>query len=136
MEENGANIIQVPGESEQTAPLLVIPHLNPVVVTPRHEHGLGFVEVKSSHGAIMFFEAVYKSAHTVVPELDCGRVKGHEDPWSTNVSSASGGVEGWIPFGMECNSLGPRALGLKLCQHARRLHFGAGDGHDAVSNRI
>jgi hypothetical protein len=76
-------------QCEQTPPGLVVPDLNLVVVTTRHEQGLSRVEIDSSNGAIVFFKAINESPHAVIPELDCGGVEGDENPWSgyTEVSA-------------------------------------------------
>jgi hypothetical protein len=43
---------------------------------------LCFVKIDASYGSIMLLKSVYQCAHTVIPKLNGGRVKGDENPWS------------------------------------------------------
>lgn len=67
MEEDGADIIKMAIEGEETSPGLQRPDLDLVIVTSRDEEGLGLVEVDTAHRAVVLFKAVNKSAHAVVP---------------------------------------------------------------------
>jgi hypothetical protein len=67
VEEHCAHIIQVTVQCEQAPPSLVVPDLNLVIITSGHKQGLGRVEINASDRAIMFFESVNESSHTVVP---------------------------------------------------------------------
>lgn len=82
MEEDGSNIVEMPIEGEQTTSTLVRPDLDLVIVAARNEQGLCSVKVDSSDGAVVFLEPVNERAHSVVPQLNGGRVEGNENPWS------------------------------------------------------
>lgn len=69
-------------QCEQTPPSLVVPDLDLVVITTGDKQGLGRVEIDSSNGAVVFFEAINESSCPVIPELDSGGVEGDENPWS------------------------------------------------------
>lgn len=74
VEEDGSDIVKMAVEGEQAAPGLVGPDLDLVVVTARDEERLGLVEIDTSDGAIVFLEAINQCSHSVIPELDSGRV--------------------------------------------------------------
>lgn len=84
VEENSPHIIQMAIEREQTPPSLIGPDLDFVVVSPRNEKRLRFVEVDASYRAVMLLKSVYQRSHTIVPQLNRGGVQGHKDPWSVN----------------------------------------------------
>jgi len=67
MEERGANIVQVPKQREKTAPELVIPHLNLIVISSRDKQWLLLMEVNASYWTIMFIKLVNKGTHPIVP---------------------------------------------------------------------
>lgn len=69
MEENGANVIKVAIQGEETASCLIRPNLDLVIVTAGYEEGLGFMEVNPTNWAIVFLESIDQSSHTIVPEL-------------------------------------------------------------------
>jgi hypothetical protein len=76
MEKDGANVVQMSSERKQTALLIVVPDLDPIVVTAGDKHGLSLVEIDSSDWTVMFLETVYQSSHSVVPQLDRRGVQG------------------------------------------------------------
>ena len=117
VEEDGSNVVEMAIEREETAPGLIRPDLDLVVIAARHEQRLdiksvpastlfstamhwthlSLVEIDAAHRAIVFFESVDQGAHSVIPELDRGRVKRNEDPWSRarkHQSPQGGGEEG------------------------------------------
>lgn len=67
MEEDRSDVVQMPIQREDTPPRLIRPHLDLVIIPPRNEERLGFVEVDASDWSIMLFEAVDKCPHTIVP---------------------------------------------------------------------
>lgn len=85
VEEDGADIVEMAIEREQTSPSLIRPHFDLVVVTARDEPGLVsvyqpsvqlrgmcsqwlcLVEIDAANRPVVFFEAIYKSSHAVVP---------------------------------------------------------------------
>jgi hypothetical protein len=69
-------------QCKQTPPSLVVPDLDLVIITTGDKQGLGRMEIDSSNGAIVFFEAINESSHAVVPKLDSRGVEGDENPWS------------------------------------------------------
>lgn len=92
VEEDGSNVVEMAVQGEQAAPGLVRPDLDFVVITTRNKQGLRLVKVDASNGAIVLFEAIDQSTHTVVPELNRRRVEGDKDPWSIfNVRSITSG---------------------------------------------
>lgn len=112
MEEHSSYVVKMAVQGEQAASALVRPNLDLVIVRSRNEQWLSFVEIDSSNWSIMFLESINQGAHPVVPELNCGRVKGNEDPWS---------------FWMESKTFSSRRLRLELGEHSRgrgRRHFG------------
>jgi hypothetical protein len=112
VEENGSDVVKMAAQGEKAAPGLQRPDLDLVIVTSGHEEWLGLVEIDTTNGAIVLLESVDQRSHAVVPELNGGRVKRHEDPWS---------------LGVESDALGSGRLGLELGQHSRGgLHFGGG----------
>ena len=54
-------------EREEASPALVGPDFDFVVVPPRHEKWLRFVEINTSYRAIVLLEAVYQCTHAIVP---------------------------------------------------------------------
>ena len=54
-------------KGEEAATSLKRPDLDLVVITSGHEEWLGLVEIDTSYGAIVFFEAVNQGTHAVVP---------------------------------------------------------------------
>ena len=81
VEENGSHIIQMSVQSEKTAPRLIRPYFDLVVVASRDEERLGLVEIDTSNRPVVFFETVNESTHTVVPKLNSRGMEGDEDPW-------------------------------------------------------
>jgi len=59
MEERGANIVQVPKQREKTAPELVIPHLNLIVISSRDKQWLLLMEVNASYWTWGKKQAIY-----------------------------------------------------------------------------
>lgn len=67
MEEDCADVVEMAIESEQASSSLMRPHLDLVIVTTRDEKWLCLVEIHSTNGAIVLFEAVDQCAHAVIP---------------------------------------------------------------------
>jgi hypothetical protein len=67
VKEHGSNVVQMAIERKETSSALVGPNLDLVVIAPRHEQRLRFVEVYASDRPVMLFETVYQSAHAVIP---------------------------------------------------------------------
>ena len=74
VEEDRPDVVKVTIKREKTSSGLVRPHLDLIVVSSRNKKWLCLVEINTSHRTVMFFEAIYESAHTIVPELDRRRV--------------------------------------------------------------
>lgn len=87
MELHRANVVQMTQQGEQATTQLVVPHLDLVVVTSGHEEGLRFVEVNSTHGAIVLVKSIDKRAHAIVPQLDDSAVQARQDPWPLRVEA-------------------------------------------------
>lgn len=81
MEENGSNIIKMAVQRKEASSSLVRPDFNLVIIAAGYEEWLCFVKVDTTDWAIVLFESIYQRAHPIIPELDCGRVKGDKDPW-------------------------------------------------------
>lgn len=69
MKLNGANVVQMSQECEETTAEFVIPHLDFVVVSARDYEGVVEVKVHAADGAVVFFEAVDDGAYAVVPSV-------------------------------------------------------------------
>lgn len=67
MEEDGADIIQVSIQSEETSPGLMRPDLDLVVISAGDEQRLSLMKVYTSDRSIMLFEAVNEGPHAIVP---------------------------------------------------------------------
>jgi hypothetical protein len=67
MKLNSSNVIQVTQEGEETTTELVVPHLDLVVVSTRHDERLVEMKVHTAYRAIVFLEAINDSSHAVVP---------------------------------------------------------------------
>lgn len=83
VEEDCTDVVQVSIQCEQAPSCLVGPNLDLVIVAAGHEEGLGSVEVDATNRTIMLFEPINQSAHSIVPELDGGRVERDENPRSS-----------------------------------------------------
>lgn len=59
MEEDGADVVQMPIEREQASPGLVRPHLDFVVVSARDEQWLRLVEIDAANWPIVLLKTVY-----------------------------------------------------------------------------
>lgn len=81
MEEHGADIIQMSVQGEEASSRLIGPDLDFVIVATGHEKRLGLMKVDATDRAVVLFESINQSAHTIVPELNGGRMQGNEDPW-------------------------------------------------------
>jgi hypothetical protein len=66
VELDGTDVVEVPEEGEQTAPKLVVPNFDLVVVTPGHNQRLDFVKVHSPNGTVMLIEPLQEDAHAAV----------------------------------------------------------------------
>jgi hypothetical protein len=82
VKEDGPNVVKMAVQGEQTASRLIRPDLNLVVVATGHEERLGLVEIDTANGAIMLLKSVDEGSHSVIPQLNSGRVEGDENPWS------------------------------------------------------
>jgi hypothetical protein len=51
VEKDGANVVQVTVERKETAPLLVVPHFDLVVVSTRYKNRLGWMKGDTAYGA-------------------------------------------------------------------------------------
>lgn len=67
MEEYRPNIVQMAIEGEEAPPTLVRPYFDLVVIPPRYEQWLSFVEIDAPDWPIMLLEPIYQCAHTIVP---------------------------------------------------------------------
>jgi len=67
VEEHRSNVVQMAVECEKTSSTLVGPDLDLVVIPPRYEQRLRFMEVYAPHRPIMLLETVYQGAHTIIP---------------------------------------------------------------------
>lgn len=67
VEEDSSHVVQVAVQGEKAPPSLMVPDLDLVVVTAGHEEGLGRVEVDAANRAIVFFEAIDKGSHAIIP---------------------------------------------------------------------
>ncbi len=83
VEEDRPHIVEMSVQGKKTSSRLIRPHLDLVVVAARYEKRLCLVEVNPSDRAVMLLKSINQCSHTVVPELDCGRVKRDKDPWSS-----------------------------------------------------
>lgn len=81
VEENGANVIEVTVQCEETSSCLVGPDFDLVVVTTRDEERLRLVKVDASNRSVVFLESIDERAHSIVPKLNGGRMEGDENPW-------------------------------------------------------
>lgn len=61
---DSADVVEVPQQREEAAPLLVVPHLDFVVVAARHKEGLGGVKVDAAHRACAARAGVHSEAST------------------------------------------------------------------------
>lgn len=83
MKEDSSNIIEMAVQCKEASSGLVWPDFNLVIIAARDEERLCFVKIDAADRTIMLLESIYQCAHPVIPELDCGGVKGHKDPWSS-----------------------------------------------------
>jgi hypothetical protein len=67
VEEDGANIVEMAVEGKEAATSLERPDLDLVIITTGHEERLCLVEIDTSYGTIVFFEAVNQGSHAVIP---------------------------------------------------------------------
>lgn len=67
VEEDGADIVEMAIQGEETSSCLQRPDLDLVVVSARDKQRLGLVEVDTPDWAIVLLEAVDESSHAVVP---------------------------------------------------------------------
>ncbi len=67
VEEDGTDIVQMPVQGEQTSSGLIRPHFDLVIVSARHEEGLGPVKVDATDWPIMLLKSVNERSHAVVP---------------------------------------------------------------------
>ena len=67
VKEDSSNVVEVTIECEETSPGLIGPYFDLVVVSSRNEEGLCLVEINAADWSIVFLEAVYQGAHSIVP---------------------------------------------------------------------
>lgn len=67
MEKDGAYVVEVAIQREETSPCLIRPNFDLVVIPTRNEQRLCLMEIDPSHWAIVLFEPFYKCAHAIVP---------------------------------------------------------------------
>lgn len=102
VEHSGSDVIQMAQQGENATFLLVVPYLDFVIVSARHEQGLLVVETYSAYGAVVFVEFFKQCAHAIIPELDAAVVQTGQDPW---------------PFWVEGKALDSGGFCFKFCQH-------------------
>ena len=102
----------MPIQCEETTAGLVRPHLNLVVIATRDEEGLSLVKIDTSNGSVVLLESIDQCSHSIIPELNGGRVKRDEDPWPVQLgiswqfaAECAQGI-GELPLGMEGNAFG------------------------------
>ena len=112
MEKDGSNIIKMSIQCEQTAAGLVRPHLNLVVIAARDEEGLSLVKIDTSNRSVVLLESIDQRSHSIIPELNGGRVKRDEDPWPVQLgislqfaAERAKGI-GELPLRVEGNAFG------------------------------
>lgn len=110
MEENGSNVIKMAVQRKEASSSLVRPDFNLVIIAARYEEWLCFVKVDTTDWAVVLLKSIDQRAHPIIPELDCGRVKGHKDPWSKAPNQFSKVYplirEAQLPFRVERDSFG------------------------------
>lgn len=110
MEEDSSNVIEMAIQGKEASSSLVRPDFNLVVIAAGYEEWLCFVKVDAANWAIVFLKSIYQRAHPIIPELDCGGVKGHKDPWPNTPNQFSKVYhlmrEAQLPFRVERDSLG------------------------------
>lgn len=74
VEEDCSYVVEMSVQGKQTSPRLIRPDLDLVVVASRNEEGLCLVEIDASNRPIVFFEAINKGSHAIVPQLYSRRV--------------------------------------------------------------
>jgi hypothetical protein len=75
VEEDGSDVVEMAVEGKKATPGLVRPDFNLVVVTTRNKKRLRLVKVHAADGTIVLFKAINQSSHSIIPELDGGRVQ-------------------------------------------------------------
>jgi hypothetical protein len=111
MEENSSNIVEMAVQCKEASSGLVRPDFNLVIIATGYEEWLSFVKIDAADWSIVFLESIYQCAHPVIPELDCGGVKSHKDPWPNTPNQFSeiyrSTWEMQLPFRMKRDSFGP-----------------------------
>jgi hypothetical protein len=87
VEKNGSDVVEMAVQGEEAATCLVGPDLDLIVVSAGDEERLRLMKVDSANRAVMFLKSVDERAHAVIPKLDCGGMKGNEDPWADKMSA-------------------------------------------------
>ena len=67
VEEDCANVIQMPVQCEETPASLVRPDLDLIIVSTRNKERLCLVEVDSPDGPIVLLESINQCPHSIVP---------------------------------------------------------------------
>lgn len=91
----------MPKQRKQTPPLLIVPHLDLVIISSRHEKRLRWMKIHTSNRPLVLIKPINKRSHPVVPQLNHPAVQRGQYPW---------------PLGMETESLHSITLCFKFCQ--------------------
>ena len=75
MELNGPDVFHVPLQREHALLDLIVPHLDEVIVSTTHEHGLRLVEVHAADRPIVILEFLEKALRPVVKQVDAAVVQ-------------------------------------------------------------
>lgn len=81
VKEDRSHIVQVTVQGKETPSGLIGPNLDFVIISARNKQRLRLVKIYPSDRTIMLFKSIYKCSHTIIPKLNGGRMKRHQDPW-------------------------------------------------------
>lgn len=70
MKLHRSNIIQVAKQCVKTTALLVVPHFDTIIITPRHKQRLSKMKCNSTYGTFVLIELIHHAIHKIVPELN------------------------------------------------------------------
>ena len=131
VEHDGADVVQVAQQGEETAAQLVVPHLDLVVIAARHKEGLRVVEVHAAHGALVLLVLFQQRAHAVVPQLQHAIVQRGQDPGALGVEAQPLDAIAWGRSGEGARRGGAVSWGGEgVCPRAPR---GAGAGRTGAA---
>jgi hypothetical protein len=74
MEEDSSDVVQVAGQCKHTLSGLSGPNLDGVVITTRDKDWLSRMESDTSDRTVVIFKTIDQSTHTIIPQLNGGRV--------------------------------------------------------------